>query len=105
MCNPKILYGIIIAILVVIIMLFYMREGFEYNHLTTTYDGQNLLLLPPNPPTPDWFNPTSYNRAPESYSPAQSGIPIPPGAVKYTDRPGLSESYGVGYTDERGWIF
>lgn len=107
MCNLIVLC--VIASLILILGCMYVREGFQddgqrYMQLSPAYDGQhNILQLPPNPPSPHWFEPTYNIRAPESYSPSQSGMAISPSMVRYNGHPALADSYGVGYTDERGY--
>ena len=100
MCYATIAMGSLI-LAIVILSCMYMKEGFEYNQLPSTYDGQKLLELPPI--SPSWFKPGVDSHC--VYCPEQSGMTIPPGALKYNGQPKLSESYGVGCTDERGWYY
>ena len=102
----------VITLLILILSILYVREGYDdvytdeqrYMKLDPAYDGEhNRLVLPPNPPSPHWFEPAYNTRAPESYSPSQSGMDIPAPALKYNGHAALADSYGVGYTDERGW--
>ena len=98
MCSVLLVSVITVMIIAVALGIWYMREGFDYEKVNTTYDGENLMRLPPI--SKNWFTPYG-----EEDSETESGTSIPPGALKYSGRPKLSESYGVGYTDERGWIY
>ena len=89
-----------ITLAIIILSIMYVSEGFDYEQLDKTYDGGNLLHLPHY--SRDWFKPEYNTRVPESYSPDKSGMYITKGAMRYNGQPALSESYGVGYTDERG---
>lgn len=98
MSNVLLVSVATVLIIAVALGIWYMREGFEYKKVDATYDGKNLMRLPTI--SRGWFAPTG-----DEDSETQSGTSIPPGALKYSGRPKLSESYGVGYTDERGWIY
>ena len=92
---------VLIFTLVLIVFIKYEKyDGDRYLKVTSGYTYPNPLLLPPNPPTVNWFDPTVDNRSSEEQSPSESGMHLPQSTVM---GPSLS-GVGVGYTDERGWI-
>lgn len=101
MCATTTLVICAIVLTIVVLSALYMKEGFDYRHPRATYDGRNMLELPPI--YPSWFDPRVDSHC--DYCPRQSGMTdLPPGAIK-GDGKLLTESYGVGYTDERGWYY
>lgn len=72
------------------------------NYEYTPYENDHPLILPPNPSRPDWFNPLTNTRAPVDLSPHESGSWLSASVFKGR-RP--YKNPGIGYTDERGWIY
>jgi hypothetical protein len=87
---------IIVAILVLSGM--YVSENYTYLKIGNAYTNVRPLDLPRG-----WSVLSSPENVDSITLNKESGMALSPGAVSYNGHPALKDTYGVGYTDERGW--
>lgn len=86
--------GMAVILFTIAMLLVYRKEKFNgYYKVGPGYLNPNPLVLPPNPPTPDWFLPDTYNR------------PMHQSGMEFTSTTFKGRPYQqVGYTDDRAWL-
>ena len=91
--TSLILVGILLLIFIIDLVIVWKKEHYYYD-VNLAYNNPQPLVLPPNPPTDDWFEPDTYNRPM-----GQGGMNLPDSFFKG----GKYYPEGVGYTDDRAW--